>query len=163
MWLFWWNLRNYKSILTKNYNKQNKNHVFYWRNPASKGHPIRGHQGPRGGVAVQLYSLSASALGGGRWSVPRPGRFTPGTHCTGGWVGPRAGLDVCEKSRPHRKFDPRTVKPVASHPVSKVVINNIIEQTNKQTNKQTLQIIQVALFHTRIKKILLLKYQNFSR
>jgi hypothetical protein len=24
----------------------------------------------------------------------------PGTHCTGGWVGPRAGLDVCEKSRP---------------------------------------------------------------
>jgi hypothetical protein len=23
----------------------------------------------------------------------------PGTHCTGGWVGPRAGLDVCEKSR----------------------------------------------------------------
>jgi hypothetical protein len=25
----------------------------------------------------------------------------PGTNCTGGWVGPRAGLDVCEKSRPH--------------------------------------------------------------
>jgi hypothetical protein len=21
-------------------------------------------------------------------------RFTPGTHCTGGWVGPRAGLDT---------------------------------------------------------------------
>jgi hypothetical protein len=28
----------------------------------------------------------------------------PGTHCTEGWVGPRAGLDVCEKSRPHRDF-----------------------------------------------------------
>jgi hypothetical protein len=26
----------------------------------------------------------------------------PGTHCTGGWVGPRAGLDGCGKSRPHR-------------------------------------------------------------
>jgi hypothetical protein len=26
----------------------------------------------------------------------------PGTHCTGGWVGPRASLDVREKSRPHR-------------------------------------------------------------
>jgi hypothetical protein len=25
-----------------------------------------------------------------------------GTHCTGGWVGPRTGLDVCEKSRRHR-------------------------------------------------------------
>jgi hypothetical protein len=23
----------------------------------------------------------------------------PCTHCTGGWVGPRAGLDVCGKSR----------------------------------------------------------------
>jgi hypothetical protein len=31
-------------------------------------------------------------------------RERPGTHFTGGWVGPRAGLDVCEKSRPHRDF-----------------------------------------------------------
>jgi hypothetical protein len=35
----------------------------------------------------------------------RPGRFTPwerapGTHCIGGWVGPRAGLDAVE----NRKF-----------------------------------------------------------
>jgi hypothetical protein len=28
----------------------------------------------------------------------------PGTHCTGGWVGPRVGLDVCEKSRSYRDF-----------------------------------------------------------
>jgi hypothetical protein len=28
----------------------------------------------------------------------------PGTHCTGGWVGSRAGLDMCEKSHPHRDF-----------------------------------------------------------
>jgi hypothetical protein len=27
-------------------------------------------------------------------------RERPGTHCTGGWVGPRAGLDRCGKSRP---------------------------------------------------------------
>jgi hypothetical protein len=27
-------------------------------------------------------------------------RERPGTHCTGGWVGPRAGLDVCEKYTP---------------------------------------------------------------
>jgi hypothetical protein len=27
-------------------------------------------------------------------------RERPGTHCTRGWVGPRAGLDVCEKSHP---------------------------------------------------------------
>ena len=30
----------------------------------------------------------------------------PGTHCTGGWAGPRAGLDRCEKSRPHRDSIP---------------------------------------------------------
>ena len=42
------------------------------------------------------------------WGVsvtPRPAlypRGRPGTHCTGGWVGPRAGLDRCGKSRPHR-------------------------------------------------------------
>jgi hypothetical protein len=29
-------------------------------------------------------------------------------------VGPRAGLDVCEKSRPPPGFDHRTVQPVAS-------------------------------------------------
>jgi hypothetical protein len=36
--------------------------------------------------------------------TPRPiyPRERPGTHCTGSWVGPRAGLDACEKSRPHR-------------------------------------------------------------
>jgi hypothetical protein len=27
-------------------------------------------------------------------------RETPGTHCIGGWMGLRAGLDVCRKSRP---------------------------------------------------------------
>jgi hypothetical protein len=38
----------------------------------------------------------------------------PGAHCTGGWVGPRAGLDRCGKSRPLPEFDPRTVQPVVS-------------------------------------------------
>jgi hypothetical protein len=41
---------------------------------------------------------------GGQLHVPAallPGK-RPGTYCTGGCVGPRAGLDVCEKSRPHR-------------------------------------------------------------
>ena len=29
----------------------------------------------------------------GRWTAPRPGRFTTGAHCTGGWVGVVACLD----------------------------------------------------------------------
>jgi hypothetical protein len=29
--------------------------------------------------------------------LPYP-RERPGTHCIGGWVGPKAGLEMCEKS-----------------------------------------------------------------
>jgi len=35
----------------------------------------------------------------------------PGTPCTGGWVGPRAGLDRCGKSRPHRYSIPGPSSP----------------------------------------------------
>jgi len=42
-------------------------------------------------------------------SAPRPGRLypreRPGIHCTGGWVGPRAGLKG-GKSRPHQDSIP---------------------------------------------------------
>ena len=34
-----------------------------------------------------------------------PGK-RPGTHCTGGWVGPRAGLDGGGKYRPHQDSVP---------------------------------------------------------
>jgi len=46
--------------------------------------------------------------------LPLYPRGRPGTHCIGGWVGPRAELDGCGKSRPPLGFDPRTVQPVAS-------------------------------------------------
>jgi hypothetical protein len=52
-----------------------------------------------GEMKVQFHALT-SALDGGEWSVSRLGRFTPGTHWIGGWVGPRAGLDAVAK----RKF-----------------------------------------------------------
>jgi hypothetical protein len=35
-----------------------------------------------------------------------PSEKTPGTYCIGGWVGPRAGLDGCGKSRPHGHLTP---------------------------------------------------------
>jgi len=38
----------------------------------------------------------------------------PGTDCTGGWVGFRAGLDVCRKSLPPSGFDSWTVQSVTS-------------------------------------------------
>jgi hypothetical protein len=45
-----------------------------------------------------------SALDGAEWSASRPGHFTPkerapGTHWIGGWVGPRAVLDVVVKRK----------------------------------------------------------------
>jgi hypothetical protein len=52
-----------------------------------------------------------------RWVVnatPRPlySRERPGTHCIGGWVDPRAGLEGCRKSRMPPGFVLRTVQPV---------------------------------------------------
>jgi len=38
-------------------------------------------------------------------------RERPGTHCMGGWVGPRAGLDGFGKSRPQRDSIPRSSIP----------------------------------------------------
>jgi hypothetical protein len=72
------------------------------------------------------YSFSTSALDGGEWLASRPGHaFTPGekipgTHWTGGWVGPRAGLNI-EATRkilcPRRESNPDSlvVQPVVRH------------------------------------------------
>jgi hypothetical protein len=51
-----------------------------------------------GGIAP---SFLTSAVDGGELSASRPGRFTLcdkalATHWTGGWMGPRAGLDAVE-------------------------------------------------------------------
>ena len=71
-------------------------------------------------------------------ATPRPlyPQERPGTHCVGGWVSPRTGLDGCGKSRPPPPgFDPRTVQPIASrctdyaipaHPCIKFIIIIII-------------------------------------
>jgi hypothetical protein len=82
-----------------------------------KDHPITGQQRSRGGSrGLALFFHNLGAMRG--WVVstkPRPlyPREIPGTPCTGVWVGPRAGLDVCEKISPPPGFDPRTVQPVA--------------------------------------------------
>jgi hypothetical protein len=46
---------------------------------------------------VLLYPYAPAAL--------PPGK-RPGTHCIGGWVGPRTGLDKCGKSHTHRDSVP---------------------------------------------------------
>jgi hypothetical protein len=53
-------------------------------------------------MEVWIQAFLTSALDVGEWSASRPGRFTPrerasGTHWTGGWVDPRAGLEAVVK------------------------------------------------------------------
>ena len=47
-------------------------------------------------------------------TLPLYPRKRPITRFIGGWVGPTAGLDQCEKNPPPPGFDSRTVQPVAS-------------------------------------------------
>ena len=75
-----------------------------------------GHTAHRGSRGIALPFLDhgnrrgeGSASRSGR-SLPRE---RPGTHCTGGCVGPRARLDRCGKYRPPPEFDPQTVQHVA--------------------------------------------------
>ena len=89
----------------------NSDRLFHRGKGKGKILPKTDHEGPEG---EQMYSStlpSTSELDRG-WVVsttPRPlyPWERPGTHCTGGWVGPRAGLDGCGKSRLHRNSIPR--------------------------------------------------------
>jgi hypothetical protein len=70
------------------------------------------------GRDVKLHSLT-SVLDGGQLSTPHPGHFTPqerpGTHCRGGWVGLRAGLEGCGTSCLHWDLIPRLSSQQQSH------------------------------------------------
>ena len=69
------------------------------RGGGPRNRPRRTHR-VSGSIAQLFLNVGT---GSGVWSSSRPGRLypreRPGTHCTGGWVGPGAGVDSCEKSR----------------------------------------------------------------
>ena len=80
-----------------------------------KIHPITDHVGPEGEQRYSCTLPSTSAVDWG-WVVnatPRQiyPKERPGTHCIGGWVDPRVGLDGCAKSRPHRDSIPGPSSP----------------------------------------------------
>jgi len=57
-----------------------------------------------GVVEVQLHTFLTSALNGGEWSASCPsccthGKRVPRPHWIGGWVGPRASMDVVGKEK----------------------------------------------------------------
>ena len=74
-------------------------------------HPFTGYEGPQGEQKYSSTLFLTSALDGGEGS-PYP-RERHGTHCTGGWVGFRVGLDRCEKFLPHRDSIPGPSRPQA--------------------------------------------------
>ena len=85
--------------------KKNRKHLYAsfeaLLDVSSKGKVSRRLRKPREGVEEQLYSvfnLSARMRSVVK-ATPRPlyPRERSGTHCKGGWVGPRAGLEGCEK------------------------------------------------------------------
>jgi hypothetical protein len=82
-----------------------------------KFHHRTGHEGPEGVLRRSCTLSSTYALDGSGWSTPCPQTLYPRarersiTHCTGSWVGPRAGLDECGKSHPHRDSIPAPSSP----------------------------------------------------
>jgi hypothetical protein len=92
------------------------------------------------------------ALDGGEWSASRTGRFTPRerapcTHWIGGWVGPRAVLDVVAYRKipsPRRESNPRTpiVQPVAQRYTNWVITayRRIVERRYRSTHFLTLAV-----------------------
>jgi hypothetical protein len=80
----------------------------------AKIHPRTGHEGPEGEQRYSCTLSLTSALDvGGQRHAPAalPPGNRPGIPCIGGWVGPRAGLDRCGKSRPHQDSIPGPSSP----------------------------------------------------
>jgi hypothetical protein len=70
-----------------------------------KGQPITGHEGPEVKYRYSSTLSLTSALdgvGGQRHGPSDLPRQKPGTHSIRGWVGQRAGMDGCGKSRTYR-------------------------------------------------------------
>ena len=72
----------------------------------------------------------------------------PGTRCTGAWVGPRAGLDWCRKSRLPPGFDPRTVSSVTilfsdnAIPAPKPTVESYRKQTSPSYHRHIISSAQ---------------------
>ena len=79
--------------------------------------PIKGYEAQRGNRGSSTLSLT-SALDGGGWLTPRPGRYTSGKESRypmySSLGGPQRRSGRMRKISPPTEFDPRTVQPKAS-------------------------------------------------
>jgi hypothetical protein len=90
-----------------------------------------------------------SALDGGGWLTPRPGRFAPrketGFPCVGGWVEPRAGLDGCGKSHTHRNSIPGP-----SSPYRVAIPTELSRPTQEHQSLQNFKLVRQLLMNMNI-------------
>ena len=99
--------------------KKNNMYCYYFEDPVKvKVLPVQATKVLRAGRGIALPNLRTLHWRWG-WGVRNTSRRLhsrerPRIHWIGGWVGPRAGLDGCGKSRPPPGFNSRTVQPVAS-------------------------------------------------
>jgi hypothetical protein len=91
---------------------------FLWRGCSirlRKFHPKICHRGTDWEQRCSYSFSLTSTLDVGRQLTPRPGRITPwawpGTNYTGVWVDPRADMEGCRKSLPHRDSFPGPSRP----------------------------------------------------
>jgi hypothetical protein len=87
-----------------------------WILPKAKAVPRHAMLVLEGRGSIALLILDLDTRWGWEVSVTsrpyfRPGKRTLGTHCTGGWVGPRAGLDTKTRGKilsPMQRIDPQS-------------------------------------------------------
>jgi len=105
-------------------------------------HPVRGHEGPYRYSSTLFLNSALEGVRGQRHALAAPyPRVRPGTHCTGGWVGLRPGVDRCGKSCPPPGFDPRTVQPVGSRYTDRVIQPTYPMNTARKTYRPGLHVM----------------------
>jgi hypothetical protein len=116
------------SIQSSSLQKQNKliasEHVLSYSLFGSQlwgmgeGQPTTDHEGTEEEYRYSYTVSATSALDGGGWSTPRPGRFTTGKEAFLPFYrrqgGPQSRSERVRKISPPPAFDPRTVQPLAS-------------------------------------------------
>jgi hypothetical protein len=89
----------YDVALTLSHLRLHHKHENGWLFTDKEAVPLHATEVLHGKRRYSSYSFSTLALDWGEWSscpsrALAPGKGPPGTHCTGGWVGPRASLDT---------------------------------------------------------------------
>ena len=101
-----------------------KRKKMQWKLVYHEVHPRTGHEGPDGEQKYSYTPSLTSALDGGGWSTPRTGCFTPGKDPVfyRRLGGPQGRSGRVRKIFPPPGIDRRTVQPVASRSVVKLLI-----------------------------------------